>query len=221
MDETLILHHFANQETARFCLEALQDFRTEPFSKDGFRNADLVITDQGISGMDFPGYVPVILLISDEDDYPDGYFTREADVLLTAGQLRDEVAYVQWQAGIGKELRLADYAILRADMLEDLVRLGGRDLIIKGLRDLIKNCTLQLNECMSLSGRQEYEDIRFILHALKGNSATLGAEQFSAAIAAFETDIQSEIYTKFEEKLKLLYTLLTSFNLVSNRWQQQ
>ena len=221
LDKT-ILCHFKDDSLAEFCMEALTGHRVTEFSPNLFPEADVVLTDSGIkeNGI-IPGYVPVVLFISDEDPFPESYYTRECDSLVTRDQFISEVQYVSGIAALGREAGLQDKRILNTDILEELSRLGTLDMVVNGLRRFMKNTTLQLNECRSMAEREEFEDIRLSLHTVKGNAATLGGEQLAAACNWMEELLMSENYSNFDDKLKLAYTLLASFSFMSNGWYQE
>ncbi len=217
-----ILHYFNDDELLAFCKESLEDAAMEPFSQEEFKNADIVLSDAGIPrDLQLPGFVPVVLFIDDETPFPDTYYSRELDPALTPKQLTDELEVIIPIAGYARSMGLPDLKILNTEILESLSDMGSADMVVNGLKRFIKNTTLQLNECRSLGMRDEYDQIRFIMHALKGNAATLGGEQLARLSGVLEDELMSENCANFRSKLDLAYTLLASFSYMSNGWYYQ
>ncbi len=216
-----ILNLFQNKQLEEFCQGALSGYNPEPFEYEHFQHADLVLTDTGIRAGRIPGFVPVLLMISDEKPYPDAFYSRVVDEDLPEDDLREEIEHSLRQAAIGRNSGLNEKKILDSDKLRELVELGGENVVKDGIRNFIKATTLQLNECRSLLERNAYDDIRFALHRLKGNASTLGGEQLSRLFADMEESLLSENYSNFDEKLKLAYTLLAAFGYLSNGWNSE
>ena len=216
-----ILNLFQNKQLEEFCQGALSDYNVEAFENEHFQDSDLVLTDSGIRSGKIPGFVPVLLVISDEKPHPDAYYTRVVDEDLPEDHLREEVEHSSGQASIGRDMGLAEVQILNSEKLNELVQLGGDRVVREGLRNFIKSTTLQLNECRSMLERNSYDDIRFVMHRLKGNAATLGGEQLNRLFSEMEESLLSENYSNFDEKLKLAYTLLAAFSYLSNGWYSE
>ncbi|MCA6073712.1 Hpt domain-containing protein [Fulvivirga sedimenti] len=217
-----LLYHFENDELRTFCEEALGASNLEAYDPGSLKTADVVLSDLGLhKEVTLPGYVPVVLFIDDETPFPPTYYTREIDPAITVDQLNEEIESVISMAGIGRSIGLSDLHILNMDILESLSNLGSTEMVVNGLNRFIKNTTLQLNECRSLHMRGEYEQIRFIMHAMKGNAATLGGEQITRLCGFMEEELKSENYSNFEDKLNLAYTLLASFSFMSNGWYEK
>jgi len=216
-----ILHLFRDEALQGICQDVLANEDLAPFDAGRFPNADLVLTDSGLTSGSIPGFVPVLLMAADDEPYPESFYTRVIDKDLSENDLQDEINHSAKEAAVAREVGLHEAVILQTDRLNELVEMGGERIVRDGLRNFMKNTTLELNECRWMLERESYDEIRFAIHRLKGNAATIGGDQLARLFEDMEVSLKSENYSNFDEKLKLAYTLLASFSYLSNGWYSE
>jgi HPt (histidine-containing phosphotransfer) domain-containing protein len=201
--------------------QALNDVSFSEFDRALLGNASVVITDTGIeNGSDVPGHIPVVAIVHEDHARLQTYFSHELSPDEQPETFKDEFLRFQEIADLSKNFALNSFKVLNFQQLEDLAQIGGMTIVKAGIEQFVRNTNLQLNECRALIEQEDYEHLRYTLHAIRNNSANIGAEQLAAFSAAMEDALLSENYPNFEAMLDLAYTLLSSYDYVSRSWNE-
>ena len=94
--------------------------------------------------------------------------------------------------------------IINFEIINQLERLGGKEMIESALSEFINESREQLRICMESKDTWDYEKILKQLHTLKGNSGTLGIEKVSSLSAYIELQLKNRKYESLEEDLNFL-----------------
>jgi PAS domain S-box-containing protein len=101
--------------------------------------------------------------------------------------------------------------ILNMDTVNQLIDLGGEEMVHQVFNDFLEETTEQINSSIEAGTKNDYEEIRRHLHTLKGNAGTLGVEKLSGQAEMIERNIKNENYKTLEEDLKLLNLTFEEF----------
>jgi len=101
--------------------------------------------------------------------------------------------------------------ILNMDTVNQLIDLGGEDMVNQVFDDFLEETTEQIESSLEAVSKNDYEEIRKHLHTLKGNAGTLGVEKLSKVAEMIERNIKNEIFKNLEEDLKLLNLTFEEF----------
>ncbi len=90
---------------------------------------------------------------------------------------------------------------LNLTVLQKLEDFGGREMVQEALNELDEECDEQLLKCKDLFESKNFEEILNILHTLKGNAGTLGAEKIAYWAEFLEDEVKRKNYPIFESSL--------------------
>jgi HPt (histidine-containing phosphotransfer) domain-containing protein len=185
-------------------------------------DATALVTDTGIeNGEEIPGFIPVVVIHDEDDERILNFYTHELSPDERPDTFQTEFRRFSEIADISHSLLLKTYPILNYEKLDELVAIGGYGVVRSGMDQFVRNTTLQLNECAAVIPKQDYDFVRYTLHAMNNNANNIGAEQLAVFCRAMEDALVSENYPNFEAMLDLAYMLLASFEYVSRSWTDQ
>lgn len=101
--------------------------------------------------------------------------------------------------------------ILNSEVYQQLLRLGSKEVILQVYSDFTQECE-SLVQLLELNPLEEpSEDLLRIIHTIKGNSGTLGAEKIYAAAKQSESLGRLQKRIEFTESLHYLKATLVEF----------
>lgn len=101
--------------------------------------------------------------------------------------------------------------ILNMDTVNQLIDLGGKEMVNQVFDDFLNETTEQIHSSIDASEVGNFEEIRRHLHTLKGNAGTLGVEKLSKLAEQIEKNIKNDKHENLEEDLKLLNLTFEEF----------
>lgn len=111
-----------------------------------------------------------------------------------------------------EEIEVAN-KIINEEVIEQLRKYGGDDMITDVLKDFEREAKEQIEGCILSLKDGNYENILINLHTLKGNSGTLGLEKISQLSIDIEAELKKkkEIYADLKYQLNLLKKYFEEF----------
>jgi len=101
--------------------------------------------------------------------------------------------------------------VLNPDILNQLKKIGGDELIESTLLDFIRETEDQINVCFDALKAKNYKEILNKLHTLKGNAGTLGADKIADASKNLENNIRNQKVKNVNKELRHLNELFIEF----------
>ena len=103
--------------------------------------------------------------------------------------------------------------IVNEDVINQLRKYGGDDMITDVMKDFEREAKEQIEGCILSLKDGNYENILINLHTLKGNSGTLGLEKISQLSIDIEAELKhkKEIYGNLENQLNQLNVYFEEF----------
>ena len=97
-------------------------------------------------------------------------------------------------------------SIINVEIVEQLKKYGGEEMVLNVFSDFENETTEQINSCILSLNDGNYENILINLHTLKGNAGTLGIEKVSNRTIDIEARLKKEerIYEDLEDELNEL-----------------
>lgn len=105
----------------------------------------------------------------------------------------------------------ADDLTINQNTLNQLHKFGGKELIASVLEDFKSEASDQLREFAAAFESQQFDDMKSILHTLKGNAGTLGIEKLSKQSAIAEQNIKENKFDLLADDLDLLKSYYQEF----------
>ncbi|WKN31295.1 PAS domain S-box protein [Porifericola rhodea] len=82
--------------------------------------------------------------------------------------------------------------IVNFEVLKELEKYGGKEIIIDTLDDFEKEAAALINSIRESFEKADYDDILSKLHTLKGNSSTLGIDRLAQLVTRLEADLKQD-----------------------------
>ncbi len=101
--------------------------------------------------------------------------------------------------------------IVNEEVIDQLMKYGGGDMIIKVFDDFEIETIELLNISASSFKTKNYENIRSQLHTLKGNAGTLGIEKVAKYAENIEANLKKSNFETLEQDLKFLKLTFAEF----------
>ncbi len=113
--------------------------------------------------------------------------------------VRDEIIVPQ-----DEDSKSGGKEIINRKIVEQLVNLGGADMVETVFGDFIDETKEQIRICFDSASRSDYGEIQKQLHTLKGNSGTLGIDKVSSLAAEIESKLKKQHYESIVDDLNFL-----------------
>jgi hypothetical protein len=81
--------------------------------------------------------------------------------------------------------------ILNNQTVEQLRKFGGDEMVLESYQEFLEEAALQLGDCQQAWSDRDFGSLRSVLHTLKGNAGTLGAEQLAEAARLAEVSAKT------------------------------
>ena len=101
--------------------------------------------------------------------------------------------------------------IINMEVYNQLIKLGGQDMVKSVIGDFINESEEQLRICAESLKNGNYDEIKKQLHTLKGSSGTLGIERIASIAADIEAKLKNQLYENIEEELNFLNFEIAEF----------
>jgi response regulator RpfG family c-di-GMP phosphodiesterase len=105
-----------------------------------------------------------------------------------------------------------EVSIINPDVVEQLKKYGGEDMVMNVFSDFENETSEQINSCILSSSDGNYENILINLHTLKGNAGTLGIEKLS--------NLTTDIEAKLKKEKKLYNSLANELNELKTKFEE-
>jgi CheY-like chemotaxis protein/HPt (histidine-containing phosphotransfer) domain-containing protein len=107
------------------------------------------------------------------------------------------------------------------EVLAQLEKFGGREMIINAFKDFEEEASGQLEECKQAIKESKYDLIQKHLHTLKGSAGTLGIEKLAEIARKTEAPMKAQDYSDLSQGLQELNDSFVEFrknfaNIISN-----
>ncbi len=104
-----------------------------------------------------------------------------------------------------------DLPVLDAGVMRQLQQMIGNDMTQDTYSDFVEEATVQLVQCQEAAARKDYTELLGLLHTLKGNAGTLGAERLAAQTREMEAQLRRDETTHLMPNLQRLHELFDQF----------
>ncbi|WPP49883.1 PAS domain S-box protein [Catalinimonas niigatensis] len=101
--------------------------------------------------------------------------------------------------------------IINYDVLKDLEKYGGKEIIIDALDDFEKEAESLINSCTESFKKENYDDILSKLHTLKGNASTLGIDRLAKLVSRIEADLKLDKTSSLPHDMASLQSYFSEF----------
>ena len=95
-------------------------------------------------------------------------------------------------------------SILNTDVIAQLKKYGGEDILDPIFEEFNLETETQLEECKIAIDKEDWDAIRKLLHTIKGTSGTLGVEKMAKTALSLETLLKENKKSNFEENFSEL-----------------
>ncbi len=103
--------------------------------------------------------------------------------------------------------------IINEEVVEQLKKYGGADMVINVFKDFELEATEQIDSCLADVKTKNYEGIKSNLHTLKGNAGTLGIERIAKLAVKIESDLKNNMYDETGKDLEELRSNFEEFKV--------
>ena len=103
--------------------------------------------------------------------------------------------------------------IINEEVVEQLKKYGGADMVINVFKDFEIEATEQIDSCLADVKTKNYEGIKSNLHTLKGNAGTLGIERIAKLAVKIESDLKNNMYDETGKDLEELRSNFEEFKV--------
>ena len=110
-----------------------------------------------------------------------------------------------------------DGLIINQNILSNLSRHGGKDILQPILQDFDRETQEQLVNCYKALKKDDFEGVRLELHTMKGSAGTLGIERVARCAEKIEAELKIGKPKDLKEKLDLLSTRFKEFQSNLNK----
>ncbi|MDF9797701.1 PAS domain S-box-containing protein [Catalinimonas alkaloidigena] len=107
----------------------------------------------------------------------------------------------------------SEYKIVNFEVLKDLEKYGGKEIIVETLSDFEEESKTLINSCIESLKKEDYDDILSKLHTLKGNSSTLGIDRLAKLITRIEAELKQGKRKGLSEDMDNLQSYFSEFQL--------
>lgn len=101
--------------------------------------------------------------------------------------------------------------IVNYEVLKDLEKYGGKEIIIDTLSDFEKEAEVLINSCTESLKNENYDDILSKLHTLKGNASTLGIDRLASLVSRIEADLKRGNTSSLPQDMASLQVCFSEF----------
>jgi HPt (histidine-containing phosphotransfer) domain-containing protein len=101
--------------------------------------------------------------------------------------------------------------VINFEVLKDLEKYGGKELIIDTLNDFREEAAVLIKNCSESKEVQDYDDILSKLHTLKGNASTLGLDRLAGMAKSIEARLKEGDTIALEQDLQKLQQCFSEF----------
>ena len=101
--------------------------------------------------------------------------------------------------------------IINMEVVNQLISLGGEEMVQEVFKDFIKETTEQIESAFSATSTGDHSELQTALHTLKGNAGTLGVEKLSKQAEFIEKNIKSGNFDSLEQDLSFLRLMFEEF----------
>ena len=96
-------------------------------------------------------------------------------------------------------------------VLSKLASYGGEEMVLEALGEFCQELDHQIEELDLLLRSEEYQEASNVLHTIKGNAGTLGADRIARWSEHMESVTKTKKYHTFDADLEKLRLLFSSF----------
>ena len=101
--------------------------------------------------------------------------------------------------------------IINEDVLQQLRKFGGEEMVISALSDFEKETEEELRSCERSAQAKNYTEILRKLHTIKGNAGTLGVDQLAHEAKTLESKLKEKDHSTLGEDLETLRSRFIEF----------
>ncbi|MEM9389445.1 MAG: ATP-binding protein [Bacteroidota bacterium] len=101
--------------------------------------------------------------------------------------------------------------VMNKKVLNKLASYGGGEMVLEALEEFCQELDHQIEELDLLLASEEYQDASNVLHTIKGNAGTLGADRIARWSEYMESITKTKKYHNFDADLEKLRLLFASF----------
>ncbi len=106
-----------------------------------------------------------------------------------------------------------DLPVLDEGVVRQLQQMIGNDMTQDTYNDFVEEATVQLVQCREAAAHEDHAELLSLLHTLKGNAGTLGAERLAAQMREAETQLRRGETTHLMANLRCLDELFEQFKM--------
>lgn len=143
----------------------------------------------------------------------DDYISKPIKAQTLLNKIRDLMHLGRHEREIEIEKVDTENKIVNEDVINQLRKYGGDDMIIDVMKDFEREAQEQIKGCILSLKDDNYENILINLHTLKGNAGTLGLEKIAQLSIDIEAELKEkqEIYSNLENQLNQLNVCFEEF----------
>lgn len=120
--------------------------------------------------------------------------------------------YKEQVCEVADESQQSTCPIINFDVLDQLRKHVGDDILNETLREFDQEAHALLNDCLTAAASHNIAAILSALHTLKGNSSTLGIERVAMLAKSVESDLKQEKTTMLDQDLQVLTEAIKEFS---------
>lgn len=110
------------------------------------------------------------------------------------------------------ECLLDEQKIINFEVIEQLKKFGGNEMVIHAMNDFQSETSTFLENCKKAIENQDWNEVKSILHTIKGNAGTLGIEQVSEHAAEMESNAKNKKFDALTIDFKKLELSFEDFS---------